>query len=228
MTLLTICISNYMRKATKKKSVFHWICCYRYSLPWEMWSAEEAEGKEAVVELLWNFEFTWLRSGPQVNPCIRNQPTYITVCLPDIALIGGEGRSLKQKYRSYCYPGYNISPYNSCFVIEVRFWPGRVYNEPNLSSYSLRSLEHITGTEQKNMTVIKQLAGKALLVESSALAPHQTSTKVYREQVSSPFPTEHYIFSCGKELGGFIFCCNWKKTGYQDMPCTVNMIGIMV
>lgn len=104
--------------------------------------AEEAEGKQAVVQLLCNFEFIWLRSGLQINPCIRNQPTYIIVCLPDIALtLGGEGLSLKQKYRSYCYPGYNTSPYNSCFVIEMSFCPGRVYHEPNLSSYSPGSLQ---------------------------------------------------------------------------------------
>lgn len=149
------------------------------------------------------------------------KPTYyIIVCLPDIALIlGGKGLSWKQKYRSYDYPGYNNSPYNSCIVIEMSFWPGRVYNKPSLSSYSPRSLEHLTGREQKDLMVTKQLAREALLVESSALALHQTSTKVYRGQASNLFPTQHSIFACDKELGGFIFCCNWRKTGYQDILC---------
>lgn len=179
------------------------------------------------MRLLWNFRFIWLRSGLQVNPCTRNQPTYILVCLPEVALIlGGEGLSLKQKHRSYCYPGYNVSPYSNCFVLEMRFWPGRVYDEPNLSSYSPRSLEHITGREQ-NLMVTKQLGGEALLVESSALALHQTSTEVYRKQASSLFSTEQSIYACGKELSGFIFCCNWRKRGYRDIHSAVYMIGIL-
>lgn len=53
MTLLTICISNYMRKATKKNIVF-FIGSAATGIHYheKCEAAEEAEGKEAVVELL--------------------------------------------------------------------------------------------------------------------------------------------------------------------------------
>ena len=57
----------------KKFCVSHWDFCCRYFLQWERWRC--IRKKNAVVQFLWNFEFIWLRSGVQVNPCIRSQPT---------------------------------------------------------------------------------------------------------------------------------------------------------